>query len=95
MQKEPLSTLLLFADDKTLYAAHRSPSLAAETVTQALKTVPMEVRQNGLSMNVDKTVFMVMRPRHVEAVSVFCDGSPLKEVEQHRCLGVLVDCRLS
>ena len=55
----------------------------------------VEPTQHYLSMNVDKTVFTVMRPRHSEAVSVFFDGSPLKEVEQHRCLSVLVDCRLS
>ena len=30
--KEPLSTLLLFADDKTLYTAHKSQFVAADTV---------------------------------------------------------------
>ncbi len=95
----PSSILLLFADDKTLYASNKSPHEAADKVSQALSTICDTIREKGLAVNLKKTVFMVLGPPSVVAasanVNVICDDCTLEQVSAHRCLGVLVDNRLS
>ena len=95
----PSSVLLLFADDKTLYAAHRSSAIAAEIVSTALSNICDFIEPKGLSMNFDKTVYMIMEPSShhgcSSAVSVQCKGHTLQRVSKHRCLGIIIDDRLS
>ena len=45
------SCLLMFADDKTLYACHRDPAKAAATVTKALDLLGSTLAFEGLSVN--------------------------------------------
>ena len=91
------AVLLLFADDKTLYASHKSPAKAAFTVTTALTTICKAIKPKGLALNLDKTVCMVISPplATVAKVNVMCEGRPLQQVRKHRCLGVIVDSQLS
>ena len=97
----PSSTLLLFADDKTLYAADRSPATAAGMVSSALSAMCAFLSPTGLSLNFQKTVYMVMEPPSRRSISssstikVSCDGLILDRVSKHRCLGVVIDDRLS
>ncbi len=90
--------LLLFADDKTLYAAHKSAAEAASVVSKALNLICNDVRPRGLSFNLEKTVFMVIGPPTITmsiSVSVKCGDRSLEQVSKHRCLGVLIDNQLS
>ena len=95
----PSAVLLLFADDKTLYASSKSPHDAAKKVSKALSATCAALHQQGLAVNVTKTVFMVLGPPSVlaktENVTVQCDSFTLKQVHTHRCLGLLVDHKLS
>ena len=55
--------LLLFADDKTLYADADSQLKACAVVSKALTFISEEVEQKGLQVNLDKTVSMIIRPQ--------------------------------
>ena len=94
------STLLLCADDKTLYAGDRSPATAAGMVSSALSAMCAFLSPTGLSLNFQKTVYMVMEPPSRRSISssstikVSCDGPILDGVSKHRCLGVFIDHRL-
>ena len=60
-----------FADDMTLYCSHTSAALACSTVSAALKDTSRALSPRGLSINVSKTVAMVIAP-HSRA----CQGLP-------------------
>ena len=88
-----------FADDMTLYCSHTSAALACSTVSAALKDTSRALALRGLSVNVSKTVAMVIA-LHSQA----CQGLPtgvrlllqklneeVKLVSQTRLLGITVD----
>ena len=79
----PSAVLLLFADDKTLYASSKSSHDAAKKVSKALSATCAALHQQGLAGNVTKTVFMVLGPPSVlaktENVAVQCDSFTLKQ----------------
>ena len=60
-----------FADDMTLYCSHTSAALACSTVSTSLKDTSRALALRGLSINVSKTVAMVIAP-HSRA----CQGLP-------------------
>ena len=60
-----------FADDMTLQCSHTSAALACSTVSAALKDTSRALALRGLSINVSKTVAMVIAP-HSRA----CQGLP-------------------
>ena len=51
-----------FADDMTLYCSHTSAALACSSVSAALKDTSRALALRGLSINVSKTVAMVIAP---------------------------------
>ena len=90
-----------FADDMTLYCSHTSAALACSTVSAALKDTSRALALRGLSINVSKTVAMVIAPR-----SRACQGLPtgvrlllqneeVKLVSQTRLLGIIIGDSLS
>ena len=91
------STLLLFADDKTLYSSNRSLALAAATASRALEAIAANLALKGLSINETKTVSMFIQPPRSEqdVVPVSLNGHPLQVVSAVRCLGLMIDSDLS
>ena len=91
--------LLMFADDKTLYASSRDPIVCADVVSSALTKLHNELRSLGMSVNVDKTVVMRILPKNAPDVQrpvlVELGGTTLREVSVIRCLGILIDNKLS
>ena len=82
-----------FADDMILYCSHTSAALAYSTFSAALKDTPRTLTLRGLSINVSKTVAMVIAQH-----SRVCQGLPtgvrlllqneeVKLVSQTRLLG--------
>ena len=89
-----------FADDMTLYCSHTS-ALACSTVSAALKDTSRALALRGLSINVSKTVAMVIAP-HSRACQGFPTGARLllqneevKFFSQTRLLGIIIDYSLS
>ena len=88
----------MFADDKTLYACDKSPSVAADRVSAALSAISSHLPSYGLSVNAIKTVVMPISPPSLASsvqIDVSCDEKILKQVSSHKCLGLIVDSRLS
>ena len=75
--------LLMFADDKTLYASSRDPIVCAYVVSSALAKIHNELRSLGMSVNVDKTVVMRILPKNAPDVQrpvlVELGGTTLRE----------------
>ena len=90
-----------FADDMTLYCSHTSAALAYSTVSAALKDTSCALALRGLSINVSKTVTMVIAP-HSRAfqgpptgVRLLLQNEEVKLVSQTRLLGIIIDDSLS
>ena len=90
-----------FADDMTLYCSHTSAALACITVSAALKGTSRALALRGLSINVSKTVAMVIAP-HSRAcqslptgVRLLLQNEEVKLVSQTRLLGIIIDDSLS
>ena len=90
-----------FADDMTLYCSHTSPALACSSVSAALKDTSRALALRGLSINVSKTVAMVIAP-HSQAcqglptgVRLLLQNEEVKLVSQTRLLGIIIDDSLS
>ena len=86
-----------FADDMTLYCSHTSAALACSTVSAALKDTSRALALRGLSINVSKTVAMVIAP-HFRAcqglptdVRLLLQNEEVKLVSQTRLLGIIID----
>ena len=90
-----------FADDMTLYCSHTSAALACSSVSAALKDTSRALALRGLSINVSKTVAMVIAP-HSRAcqglptgVRLLLQNEEVKLVSQTRLLGIVIDDSLS
>ena len=89
--------LLSFADDKTLYASRPTAAEAAATVSSALASLTSHLQELGMVINEDKTVVMFIKPRSSpDSQHTICvNGRSLTEVSSTRCLGIIIDNRLS
>ena len=90
-----------FADDMTLYCSHTLAALACSSVSAALKDTSRALALRGLSINVSKTVAMVIAP-HSRAcqglptrVRLLLQNEEVKLVSQTRLLGIINDDSLS
>ena len=90
-----------FADDMTLYCSDKSPISACQRVSKSLDVLAEVLSTRGLSINMEKTVGMLIRPRSLRqsplypAAVLSCGGLPVEMVTSTRLLGVIVDDALS
>ena len=94
---EHAATLLLFADDKTLYSSHRSLACAAASASCAIGAIADSLEKKGLSLNQTKTVSMFIQPPRgaEDAVPVMVNSTPLQVMSTVRFLGVMIDDKLT
>ena len=94
---EHAATLLLFADDKTLYSSHRSLACAAASASCAIGAIADSLEKKGLSLNQTKTVSMFIQPPRgaEDAVPVIVNSAPLQVVSTVRCLGLMIADKLT
>ena len=91
-----LLSFLLFADDSNIFYSHRNPQYLLHTLNTELHHVAEWIKCNKLSLNLDKTNFMLFSnslrnlPGHI-----ILDGSTLKRVQSSKFLGVTIDEDLS
>lgn len=92
--------LLMFADDKTLYTTAKTQAESTELLSSALDALAGALVPLGMSINVQKTVVMCIRPKKVVPVNqtppitIKMGGTVLQEVEETRCLGIIIDHQL-
>ena len=88
---------MLFADDTTLINSNKDPHILVKTFNEELKLIVHWLNANCLSLNIDKTNFMVFRPKHKNDVipDILINDSKINEVYKAKFLGVIIDSKLS
>ena len=91
-------TFYLFADDTNIYYESNNLNLLQRTVNKELKKVKMWLDMKKLSLDIDKTNFIILKsPEHplAEAVSIKFGNLPIRKTCYVKFLGVLLDEHLS
>ena len=92
--------ILLYADDTVLYYSHKNPEVLFTKMNDALKDIWKWCKMNRLSINTNKTKYIVVDPyNNVDILSnrfnlVLGDAS-LERVTSYNYLGVLIDDKLT
>ena len=88
---------VLFADDTTLlYSSNNLQDLSA-TVNNELSNIMQWLNADRLSLNTEKTNFMIFRPRGKNEVcpTIHICGAEIQEVDSAKFLGRMVDNELN
>ena len=89
-------SFILFADDSNVFFSHNNPNTLVHTVNSELKQVTQWIRANKLSLNLQKTKYMLFS-NTLEAlpIDIIFDDTPLEKVSHIKFLGIIVDSKLS
>ena len=86
---------ILFADDTNLSLQHNNIKQLVQTATQELsKLVSQWLNSNKLTLNVDKTSFMLFKTRGKKVntpANVTINDKIIKQVKWTKFLGILID----
>ena len=88
----------VFADDTNLFCANSSPRVLEYLINDNLKRVSLWLHANKLSLNIDKTNFIIFHPRQkviTYQVRLHIASEQLKQVKRIRYLGVHIDSYLT
>ena len=88
----------LFADDSNLLCSDRNLQILESKVNNQLQKVYVWLCANKLSLNVDKTNFVIFHPPQRKRISTFkllMGGKDIKEKSSVNYLGVIIDCNLN
>ena len=87
----------LFADDTSILYKHKDIYHAASTINSELTHVSTWCQVNRLSLNIDKTHFMIFHPNHssIKNIEISLGNSKLKRVDVIKFLGLLIDPALN
>ena len=87
---------ILFADDTTIFLQGNNLENITHTLNTELRKVSNWIMSNKLTLNTDKTHFMVSSPLLTPSVqtSITINNSTLKEVSDSKFLGIIIDNKL-
>ena len=87
---------ILFADDTNLFCTSQNVNSLIEEVNRELVNVYAWVQSNKLSLNIDKTNYMLFSLKCACKPSkiIVIDGQSIMEVNETKFLGVIIDNRL-
>ena len=87
---------ILFADDTNLFCNGPNPGELIEKINEELKPIYKWVNVCKLSLNIEKTNFMLFTPRNFSCLkeTVVINNRPIKEVCHIKFLGVIIDNKL-
>ena len=91
-------TFYLFPDDTNIYYESNNLDMLQSTVNKELNKMKMWLDVNKLSLNIDKTNFIIIKsPQHfiAEAVSIKIGNLPIRKTSYVKFLVVLLDENLS
>ena len=89
-------SFILFADDTNLFLSHSDPNYLVNTVNIELGKLTQWIRANKLSLNLQKTKYMLFSNSLVSLPdNIYFDNSPLDKVSDIKFLGVTIDDKLS
>ena len=88
----------LFADDANLFCRHKDINILRQNINTELNNVSLWLRSNKLSLNIQKSNFVIFHPPRKK---IFCDFQLILEnklLNQEKCikyLGVFIDSSMS
>ena len=88
----------LFADDSNLFYSDKDLQHLEETVNQELNEINAWLCANKLSLNIDKTHFVIFHPyqkKLIHSMKIEIDGKTINEHKSVKYLGILIDCHLN
>ena len=88
---------ILFADDTTLFCSSKNLQELTAIVNNELGNIMQWLNANKLSLNIDKTNFMLFRPKGKNefCLSIHICGTNIIEVDSAKFLGIVIDNRLN
>ena len=92
-----ISCQSFFADDTNLFATGYNLNDIVSEINKEIANIYAWVKANKLSLNIDKTNFMLFTPKCVprSIKDIFIDGNKIMEVTETKFLGVIIDCKLN
>ena len=83
----------LFADDTNLFYEHKDITLLQSNLNKELSNVDAWLCANKLSLNIEKSNFVMFHPRQkkIDSINLMIKDNPLKQEYCIKCLGVLID----
>ena len=93
-----LTETILFADDTNIFFSHKGPQRVIDSLNNELKKLSDWFQVNKLSLNVEKSKFMVFKPRqkkHCLVIQLLIDNECIEQVNETMFLGVILDENLS
>ena len=91
-------SFILFADDTNLFLSHQDTYTLYNTMNQELKKISTWLSTNKLSLNVNKTHFMIFKTKNrtfSQRMSITIDGQQIEQVKYTKFLGLFIDEELS
>ena len=90
----------LFADDTTLYVSSEKSTIITSSLQKALDDVCNWCKENSMVLNPSKTECMLIATRQKQQLnpprlSLSVNSETVKQVKQHKLLGIIVDDQLS
>ena len=89
-----LFNLNLFADDACLTLSNKCPQVLESQVNQELIKIMEWLCSNKLSLNIDKTKFLIFSSRST-SFNILINNKPIAQVSSINYLGVIIDNKLS
>ena len=89
---------ILFADDSNFFCTGKNIDTLIDTVNCELKSIVSWLNANKMSLNVDKTHFMIFKSRWKKISrekDIIINGSVISEVASTKFLGVIIDSHLT
>ena len=83
----------LYTDDSVLFLAHKNIDFLQKSLDPNLQKVDRWLKYNQLSVNVDKTKFLLFAKSN-KTLDVFVKGSKLEQIKSIKHLAVLIDEKL-
>lgn len=90
-------TSVLFADDTTLVDSDRNLTTLINRFNTELVNIVHWLNANRLSLNIEKTNFMIFRPKNKDEAgpNLTINGSQIAQVKKAKFLGVIIDDKLN
>ena len=88
---------ILFADDTNLFNSNQNFQQLIESTNFELNKLSEWFKSNKLSLNVDKTKFIIFGNKHIllNSSQLILDGKILEQVKETKFLGVVLDEKLN
>ena len=95
----PSSHFIIFADDTNILFSHKDPSELEKLINNELKNISNWFKLNKLSLNIDKTNYMIFKNKHnnkpTPNLKIEIDNKHIEKVDTTKFLGILIDFNLT